>query len=97
MGKFNQDRIKRNGKGDQKAYGRERDEIRLYAVSERASEAISGSGLLVRVDGAAAKLRQTIYPAHEVELKPAGSIRAWSRFTTSIRRSSRRTTGLLPR
>jgi len=70
MGKFNQDRIKRNGKGDQKAYGRERDEIRLYAVSERASEAISGSGLLVRVDGAAAKLRQTIYPAHEVELKP---------------------------
>jgi len=70
MGKFNQDRIKRNGKGDQKAYGRERDEIWLYAVSERASEAISGSGLLVRVDGAAAKLRQTIYPAHEVELKP---------------------------
>jgi len=70
MGKFNQDRIKRNGKGDQKAYGRERDEIRLYAVSERASEAISGSGLLVRVDGAAAKLRQTIYPTHEVSLKP---------------------------
>jgi len=69
MGKFNQDGIERNGKGDQKAYGRERDEIRLYAVSERASEAISGSGLLVRVDGAAAKHRQTIYPVQEVTLK----------------------------
>src|SRR5215813_1839736 len=70
MGKFTRNSIKRNGKLHQNAYRQEPDEVRLYAVSESTSEAIHGSGLLVRVDGAAAKLRQTIYPAHEVALEP---------------------------
>ena len=70
MGKFTQERINGNGKRYRKAYGQEPDDVRLYAVSEPASEANSGSGPLVLMDGAAVKLRQTAYPAHEVELNP---------------------------
>jgi len=70
MGKFIQERINGNGKRHHRAYGQEPDEVRLYAVSEPASEAIPGSGLLVRMDGATAKVSQTVYPANEVALNP---------------------------
>jgi capsular exopolysaccharide synthesis family protein len=68
MGKFTE--IDINGVGHQNAHWRELDEVRLHAAPEPVSEAISGSGMMVRGANAAVQIRQTLYPAHEVALKP---------------------------
>jgi capsular exopolysaccharide synthesis family protein len=68
MGKFTEINI--NGVGHQNAHWRELDEVRLHAAPEPVSEAISGSGMMVRGANAAVQIRQTLYPAHEVALKP---------------------------
>jgi capsular exopolysaccharide synthesis family protein len=58
-----------NGPGHQNMRWRELDEVRLHAAPEPVSEAISGSGMIVRGANAAVQLHQTIYAAHEVALK----------------------------
>jgi capsular exopolysaccharide synthesis family protein len=70
MEKFTEDGIKRNGAGHQNAHWGETDEVRLHAGPEPVSEAISGSGMMVRGVSAAVQLRQTTYPSHEVALRP---------------------------
>src|SRR5262245_16804939 len=71
MGNLNQNRVTRElSNHHQNGHGQEPDDIRLYALSGPASEAISGSGEIIRMEGAAVHLRQTIYPAREVDLKP---------------------------
>ena len=54
----------------QNGHGPEPDDIKRYALSGPTSEAVSGSGEIIRMDGGAVHLRQTIYPAREVDLKP---------------------------
>jgi Mrp family chromosome partitioning ATPase len=71
MGTSTENRVTRELSGHhQNGHGPEPDDVRRYKLSMAASEGISGSGELIRVDGGAVNLRQTIYPAREVDLKP---------------------------
>ncbi|HKC84378.1 MAG TPA: CpsD/CapB family tyrosine-protein kinase [Blastocatellia bacterium] len=54
----------------QNGHGQEPEDIMPYALSGPVSEAVSGSGELIRIDGGAIQVPQTIYPAREVDLKP---------------------------
>jgi capsular exopolysaccharide synthesis family protein len=71
MGTLNGHRVTRDLSkvAHQNGHGQEPDDIMRYALSGPASEAVSGSGEMIRVDGGAVQLRQTIYPAREVDLK----------------------------
>jgi len=71
MGILNGNRVTRDLTGHQQnGLGQEPDDIKRYALSRPVSEAVSGSGEIIRMDGAAIDVRQTIYPAREVDLKP---------------------------
>ncbi|MBO0725792.1 MAG: CpsD/CapB family tyrosine-protein kinase [Blastocatellia bacterium] len=71
MGIFSGNRVTRDLSGHhQNGHGPEPDDIKRYALSGPASEAVSGSGEIIRRDGAAVQVCQTIYPAREVDLKP---------------------------
>src|SRR5215468_1940591 len=71
MGTFTGDRVTRDlSKYHQNGHGPEPEDIMRYALSGPASEATSGSGGMIRMDGAAIHVRQPIYPAYEVTLQP---------------------------
>ncbi|HEU0180186.1 MAG TPA: CpsD/CapB family tyrosine-protein kinase [Blastocatellia bacterium] len=71
MGILNGNRVTRDLSGHhQNGHGQEPDDIKRYALSGPSSEAVSGSGEIIRMGGAAVDVRQTIYPAREVDLKP---------------------------
>lgn len=55
---------------NQNEHGQGPDDIRHYALPGPASEAISGSEEIVRMDHVAINVRQPVYPAHEVTLQP---------------------------
>src|SRR5215475_5858457 len=71
MGIFSGNRVTRDlSRHHQNGHGEEPDDIKRYALSGPTSEAVSGSGEIIRRDGGAVPVRQTIYPAREVDLKP---------------------------
>jgi Mrp family chromosome partitioning ATPase len=70
MGEFTEDRINRNGEYHQNAYEGKPDEIRPGAAPEPVSDAVSATGMLVRVDGGAPPPHQANYPSREVDLTP---------------------------
>src|SRR5262244_4335293 len=71
MGIFSGNRVTRDlSRHLQNGHGPEPDDIKRLALSGPASEAVSGSGEIIRMDSGAVHVRQTIYPAREVDLKP---------------------------
>jgi Mrp family chromosome partitioning ATPase len=71
MGIFSGNRVTRDlSRHHLNGHGPEPDDIKRYALSGPASEAVSGSGEIIRMDGGPVHIRQTIYPAREVDLKP---------------------------